>query len=407
MLLITSSVVVGIMVAFVVYSYMQLSGLNSAYNEIKDKFRLVDIEQEELNKKESKYSELQKSYLKDRGKLLSLEKQLHQYSIGVGTVDNRLYKRTTEFEKLEPLTSELSSVKEQAKLFVKNKKACICNLGNNLQVNGRKASATKLINREIKLRIRCFDNEVNAAIALANWNNINRLVECVKNSFDDINLRGQIIKTQLQPSYRDLKISELKLSYEITQLKNDIKEAEREERRVTREAEREEGKIKAAAEKAQKDRERMERLVEKELQKYESATNEQKALLALHQEELSILIERENRAISMAQKTRAGYVYIISNKVAFGPDMIKIGMTRRVDPNDRVHELGDASVPDTFDVHAFFYSEDAPKLESALHNIFADNRVNLVNRRKEFFDVPFNQVIETIEKGNFDVQRTL
>jgi predicted nucleic acid-binding Zn-ribbon protein len=407
MLLIISSAAVGIMAAFAIYSFLRFNGQKSAYVEIKDKFRFVDKEQDALKLSESKYSELQKSYLKSKGQLSSLERQIQQYSIGIGTVDNKVFQRTTEFEKLEPLTSKLSEVKEQAKLLVKDKKACICDLGNNLQVNGRKAGATKLINREIKLRIRCFDNEVEAAIVLANWNNINRLVERVRNAFDDINTRGKIIKTQLQPGYRDLKISELKLSYEISQLKSDIKEAEREERKVLREAEREEGKIKAAAEKAQEDRERMEKLVQKELQKYESATEEQKALLVMHQEELAILKGRENRAVSMAQKTRAGYVYIISNKVAFGPDMIKIGMTRRVDPNDRVHELGDASVPDTFDVHAFFYSEDAPALESELHNMFADKRVNLINKRKEFFHLPFNHVIDAIDNGNFEVQRTL
>jgi hypothetical protein len=228
----------------------------------------------------------------------------------------------------------------------------------------------------------------------------------VHRTYDEINKRGKIVKTEINSAYRDLKITELRLSFEISQLKSDIKEQEREERAIQREAEREEAKIKAAAEKASKDRERMEKLVQKELSKIESATEEQRALLDMHQKELEILKERENRAVSMAQLTRAGYVYIISNTASFGPEMIKIGMTRRVDPNDRVRELGDASVPDTFDVHAFFYCDDAPSLESALHNLFADKRVNLVNNRKEFFRVTSDDVISAVEQQKIEVQRT-
>jgi hypothetical protein len=86
-----------------------------------------------------------------------------------------------------------------------------------------------------------------------------------------------------------------------------------------------------------------------------------------------------------AANIRAGYVYVISNPGAFGPNMVKIGMTRRLDPLDRVRELGDASVPFPFDVHALFFSEDAVTLENELHAAFADGRVNRVNERREFF----------------------
>lgn len=368
---------------------------------------MLEKEQELLDSKAKNYALVQSNYLRNKSELSTLESALQQHAIGIGTVDRKVFERVTDFSQLGKMELKLNDIKEQAKLLVKNKKACICALSGSMQVNGRKADATKLINREIKLRLRCFDNEVDAAVALANWNNINRLIERVKRVFLDINNKGKIIQTQLQAHYRDLKVAELKLSYEIAQLKNDIKDAEREERSAQREAEREEGKIKAAAEQAQKDRERMEALVQKELVKYESATEEQRTILALHQAELAILKEREHRAISMAQLTRAGYVYIISNTMAFGPDIVKIGMTRRVDPYERVHELGDASVPDTFDVHAFFYCEDAPALESELHRKFSDKRINLVNKRKEFFNIPFEEAIESVTNSDIQVERTV
>ena len=98
---------------------------------------------------------------------------------------------------------------------------------------------------------------------------------------------------------------------------------------------------------------------------------------------------------------KAGYVYIISNIGSFGENVYKIGMTRRLDPTERVDELGDASVPFKFDIHAMIFSEDAPALEAALHNAFADRRINLVNRRREFFRVTLDEIKAEVEK-NFD-----
>ena len=98
---------------------------------------------------------------------------------------------------------------------------------------------------------------------------------------------------------------------------------------------------------------------------------------------------------------RAGYVYVISNIGAFGEDVYKIGMTRRLDPMDRVNELGDASVPFCFDVHALIFSEDAPALETALHNAFEDKKVNKINQRREFFHVTLDEIKEVVHK-NFD-----
>ena len=98
---------------------------------------------------------------------------------------------------------------------------------------------------------------------------------------------------------------------------------------------------------------------------------------------------------------RAGYVYVISNIGAFGENVYKIGMTRRLDPQDRVDELGDASVPFNFDVHAMIFSDDAPRLEAALHNAFADRKLNFVNQRREFLRVSLDE-IKKVVKENYD-----
>ena len=148
---------------------------------------------------------------------------------------------------------------------------------------------------------------------------------------------------------------------------------------------------------------------EKEKKIYSKALEEaKKSLGILSGEQLEKLKQRINdleqnleeankkseRALSMAQQTKRGHVYVVSNIGSFGENIYKIGMTRRLDPIDRVKELGDASVPFTFDLHAMIYTEDAPKLESLLHNKFSSFRVNKINNRKEYFNV----TIEDIEK---------
>jgi hypothetical protein len=367
-------------------------------NNVKEIFKPLDKINSVLDSTRQSYKELQSSYQNKLRQLRSDEELLSLYELGVGTMDKVAYSSLVDTRDQKELELALTVVKEWIKEAVKSKTACVCHHGNNVVVNNRRSEAKKLFNREIKLRLRCLDNDVKSAIALAEWNNIDRLVKRIQNSYSEINSTGKIVKTFIQSEYLEMKIRELRLSYEIAQLKADLKEEEREERRRIREAEREELKIKEAADKAHKDRVRMENLIQQELEKLQDSNQEQRELLEQYKHELILLKEKESRAVSMAQLTRSGYVYVISNTMAFGDDICKIGMTRRVDPNERVHELGGASVPDLFTVHGFIFTEDAPKLENELHEIFASNRVNLVNKRKEFFYVQPSEVIEKIKE---------
>ena len=131
----------------------------------------------------------------------------------------------------------------------------------------------------------------------------------------------------------------------------------------------------------------MEKLIAQEIKKLKVASGDDLVRLEALKAQLVDLEARESRAKAMSEITRSGYVYVISNPESFGKEICKIGMTRRLDPMDRVKELGDASVPHEFKVHAFAYSSDAPALEKKLHDAFEDSRVNLINRRREFFFV--------------------
>ena len=108
----------------------------------------------------------------------------------------------------------------------------------------------------------------------------------------------------------------------------------------------------------------------------------------------------------MAQQTKRGHVYVISNIGSFGENVYKIGMTRRLDPMDRVRELGDASVPFPFDVHAIIFSEDAPALETKLHKTFNQRRVNLINTKKEFFHVSLQEIEDVVHENNAEIEFT-
>ncbi|MEX1199680.1 MAG: DUF4041 domain-containing protein [Methylophaga sp.] len=368
------------------------------YQEQIKTYQPIEEANNRLEEVKKSYATLQNNYRQMLANLKRMEKLNIRYNIGVGTADPERYITTGTSRSLPELEQELAITKDNIKKMVKDKKACICEMGDNFTVNGKKSEAKKLFNREVKLRLRCFDNEVNSALALADWNNINRLIERIRTAFADINDAGRIVKTFIQKDYLELRIKEVRLAYEVKQLKADLKEDEREERRMAREAEREEARIKASAKKAEEQRKRMEKLVEKELANIEKATEEQRQILALHQQELELLRQKEARAISMAQLTRSGYVYIISNVASFGEGVCKIGMTRRVDPQDRVNELGDASVPEQFCVHAFIYSEDAPKLEKFFHEKFSEKRVNMVNRRKEFFSIKPEEALKVISE---------
>lgn len=191
---------------------------------------------------------------------------------------------------------------------------------------------------------------------------------------------------------------ELVLLEERQRLSNEIAEQKRkhaEELRALRELKREK-------EQAEKDAAKAQEAIKKNKEALERAkTNEQieklRHQIAELETALQRAIERKERAISMAQQTRCGYVYIISNIGSFGEGVYKIGMTRRLDPMDRVRELGDASVPFPFDVHAMIYTEDAPGLESHLHKVFENKKVNAVNWRKEYFRVTLDEVRREVE----------
>lgn len=216
-------------------------------------------------------------------------------------------------------------------------------------------------------------------------------------------LMPETLKFKVSSDYIMAKKEQLALIAEIERYKAE----KREERKVKLQAEREERQalkeLEVERKRAEKDMIAAEAAIERNrmamaLAKSEEEKQKYKEQVKALEESLKKSQERHERALSMAQQTRCGYVYVISNVGSFGEGVYKIGMTRRVNPMERVVELGDASVPFPFDVHAMIYTEDAPGLESALHRAFDNLKINTVNYRKEYFRVPLAEIKEEVAK---------
>ena len=260
-----------------------------------------------------------------------------------------------------------------------------------------------MTNDNIKQILRSFNNECEAAINKVKYNNIHSIEKRIIKSFEQLNKLNSSNRLSISEMYLDLKLSELYLAYEYERKKQDEKEALREQR----EREREEKAL-------QKEIQSKKKIIDKDIKHYQNLINElKKKMNELTSEEerdsieqqiidLNVKVnEREEEKKELDYRTAhasAGYVYIISNIGAFGDDVVKIGVTRRIDPLERINELSSASVPFKFDVHALIFSYDAYKLETELHQYFDSYRINKVNNRKEFFKVPISKIEEKLSE---------
>jgi hypothetical protein len=302
----------------------------------------------------------------------------------------------------------------QQEAMVKAKTAAVCT--KRWKVGGSLSAGRKHSSKLISLMLRAFNGECDAAISKVRYNNFTATVRRVHRAFAAINKLGEPQACQLAEAFRDLKLAELQLSYEHAQKI----QAEREEQRDLKEQMRQEALAAREHERAKQEAEKEEHRRQVELQEareeFERAAREQEseerqaaleAKLRDLEQQLADAHLTTERVTSLAEMTKAGHVYVISNIGAFGENVFKIGMTRRFDPMDRIWELSDASVPFDFDVHAIIRTDDAPALERELHQRFADRRLNVVNERKEFFHVTMEEIVEVVRANCGDIELTL
>ncbi|GAA6162704.1 DUF4041 domain-containing protein [Pelagimonas sp. KU-00592-HH] len=361
---------------------------------------IISIEKEVAKKKhevealETDIETLQATYGEKKKYLDQLLEQVAVYDDRLAFAELGMYEPHFEFGDSEQYKDQIKKVRTLQKAMVSAKEATICPA--DWTVEGSRAKGQTMINRQSRLTMRAFNNECEAAIANTRWNNVVAMEKRILNSAKAISRENTSLQLSINDAYVALKIDELHLTHEYReQLK-----IEKDERAELARVEREEKKLAAEARAAEKEEMKYQALLEKARREAGSDEVSESLKQKIHDLESALEEARatSERARAMAEMTRSGYVYVISNVGSFGEEMVKIGLTRRLDPGDRVRELGDASVPFGFDTHAMIYSEEAPALEAALHKEFSEQRVNMANMRKEFFRVSLDEVEDAVAR---------
>jgi hypothetical protein len=368
----------------------KLRALEERYSSIVSEEAEVQRLRDMANSVSAEIVSLRNSYREKKEVFDRLAKEVAIFDEKLAFAEMGVYEPHFDYTDSEQYKDAVLSIREDQKRMVSGKTAAIAKT--EWTVSGSKAKGQTMNNRNIKLALRAFNNECDAAVANVRWNNANAMEKRIVNArqqIDNLNATNDILITD---GYLRLKLTELQLTHEY----REKLKAEREERSEMARAAREEQKLIRDMERAEEEEGRYQTLLNKAKADASKAAGDQigayNEKIRLLEKDLAEAHARVERAQAMAEKTRSGYVYIISNIGSFGEEVVKIGLTRRLDPADRVRELGDASVPFTFDTHAIIYSDDAPTLERALHNEFQTTRINAQNFRKEFFRVSIDEV---------------
>nr|DAY89884.1 MAG TPA: helicase [Caudoviricetes sp.] len=383
-------------------------------DKIEEQQNEINRLKEATNPEEAKLAEIgteidnlerQKAFLegdieKLQEQIANKKKEVELYDDDIQLIEFGLYKPVYEFADSELYKNRLEVIRQKQKDMIKANTAA--NYPDNYKLNGSLSQGQKMVKDNVKQILRSFNNESEVLINKVKFSSVDSYRQRIIRSYEQLNKLNDRMNIAITPEYLDAKLEELTLAYEYAVKKQEEKERAKEERERLRE----EAKL-------QKEIEAQRKALEKEQQQYQRALETVEAQLKESPEDAGLLAKKAELEANLVEvhkgiedvdyreaNKRAGYVYIISNIGSFGEGVYKIGMTRRLEPMDRVNELGDASVPFNFDVHAMIFSDDAPALETALHHAFEDRRINMVNNRREFFRVSLDE-IEKVVKENF------
>lgn len=345
---------------------------------------------EEINLADSALNEKKKQ-------MISIDEELMLESFA-------LYKPNFSFQTSDKYKQRLEEIRNQQKILIKNDSAAIAY--KEWTINNNKAEGRKFVKDMKKLLLRSFNNECDSCVENVKFNNIAVHEKRINTSFDTLNKLGNIANISLSENYKKLKFDELYLAFEYQEKKQEEKEERARIKEELREQQKLEREIEIAREKITKERKHFSQAIEEITKRISVSANEEEIKdmnlkLSELQGQYNALDEEEKIVDYREKNAKAGYIYVISNIGAFGKNVFKIGMTRRLEPTDRIYELGDASVPFPFDIHALIFSDNAPELEAKIHQHFHNSRLNKVNNKREFFVADIDE-LELVIKENYD-----
>lgn len=356
--------------------------------------RIERDEQLKLNTLRAEFDKLKYSRNIEISQLDEALKAL-EIKVIVGSVDIASYDNL----KSDEVKNQLVLLRNDEKNLIAEGDAVLCS------IKPTKRAEITAQNNQIKQILRCFNAETQNLIESVTYKNVDAVRAKISKSFEIINKLFSKSLIQISQEFLELKFKELSLVYaymvkeqEEKETRAAIREQMVEEEKVRREIEREKMKIEKDETQCRNEISKLMMYMQKSKDDVQNQfyTDKIKEL----EEKLKSLEENKKNVLDREQNARAGFVYVISNIGSFGEKVYKIGMTRRLEPMDRIAELSSASVPFPFDVHAMIFSEDAPKLEADLHQFFSKERVNKVNTRKEFFRVDLGAIEKEVFTHN-------
>lgn len=307
----------------------------------------------------------------------------------VAAVDVSSYEQFTS----EEIKNKLQLLRLNQKEIIKKDMALV------ITANDKK----KVVNNNAKQILRCFNAECENIISNVSARNVDAARGKITKSFETLNKIFETDGVAISKEYLESKLEELNLVYTYELKKEQEKEIQKAIREQLLDEEKARKELERERQKLEKEETHFRNEIKKLMAHMQRTTSEVEKNFYVEQiksleEKLEQIVKDKEEIINREQNTRAGFVYVISNIGAFGENVYKIGMTRRLDPMERINELGDASVPFKFDVHAIIFSEDAPALESALHERLSQYELNKVNPRKEFFNVPLSEIKKIVSE---------
>lgn len=356
-----------------------------------------------IAEKQQEFEKVQREINTASEQLNAMKKKLIVMNEELLLQDFGLYEPKYDFINSEQYKQRLNLIRQKQKEMIKNKTAVSGNM--NWTVNGSLSQGKKMVSDMQKLLLRAFNGECEEITSKVTYANFETSQERITSSYEAISKLGRIMNVAVTYPYYQLKQQELNLAFEYRQKKQQEKEEQRAIKAQMREEAKLQKEIEEARWKIEKEQRHYINALKKVQEQIKKAIGKEKADLQVKKQELESQLSDIDKSLKdidyREANQKAGYVYIISNIGAFGENVYKIGMTRRLDPTERVDELGDASVPFAFDIHAMIFSDNAPALESALHRAFEKRKLNWVNQRREFFNVTLDE-IKKVVAANYD-----